>query len=121
MRPITSTQKDNVFSLFHTPASFREISAWTGVSNAKIASMAKELVPDKKNNNVGQLSKLSSTDQHASIKQISTGRAKTSAEVARNSNPLLSQFVSTQTIKNTLHQADIVTRKVQKKLKLTSA
>jgi transposase len=121
MRPLTSTQKDDVLSLLQTSASTREISAQTGVSKSKIASLKQEAFPDKENHPAGCPKKLSTTDEHAVIQQISTGKAKNSAEVARNINPLLSHPVSTQTIRNTLHKANIESSKKQKKPRLTSA
>ena len=121
MKPITFTQLDNVLSLFQTSSSTGEISAQTGISKLKIASLAKEVVPDTENHQAGCLKKLSATDEHAVIKQVTTGRAENAAQVARNINPLLSQPVSTQTIKNTLHKANIDTRKKQKKPRLTPA
>jgi hypothetical protein len=121
MRPLTSTQYDNILSLLQTTASFREISAQTGVSKSKIASIAKEAYPDKENHSAGRPKKLSATDEHAVIKQITTGKAKNPAEVARNINSLLPQPVSTQTIRNTIYKANGGTRKQQKKPKLTAA
>jgi hypothetical protein len=121
MRPITSSQTDNVLSLLQTSASFRQISAQTGVSKSKVASIAKEVYPDKENHKAGRPTKLSTTDQNAAIKQISTGRAKNAVEVAKNINPLLPQPVSIQTIRNTLHKADVDTTKKKKKPKLTAA
>ena len=116
MRPITSTQLDNVLSLLQTSSSTRDISAQTGVSKSKVASLAKEVIPDKKNHSAGHPKKLSATDEHAAIKQITIGRAENAAQVARNINPLLSQSVSTQTIRNTLHKANIDTRKNRRSL-----
>ncbi|KAF5327981.1 hypothetical protein D9758_017675 [Tetrapyrgos nigripes] len=91
MRPITSTQKDNILSLLQTSASSREISAKTGVSKSKIASLAKEMYPDKENHQAGRPRKLSTTDERAAIQQINTGKAENATEVARNINPLLDQ------------------------------
>ena len=118
MKPLTPSQKDNVLSLLHTGASTREISAHTGVSKSKIASLAKEALPDKESHPAGRPKKLSTTDEYAVIKQISTGRAKNAAQVAKNINPLLPHPVSTQTIRNTLHKATVQPRKKQKKPKL---
>ena len=119
MRPLTSSQKDNVLSLLHSGASTREISAQTGVSKSKIASLAKEALPDKESHPAGHPRKLSTIDENAVIKQISTGRAKNAAQVAKNINPLLPHPVSTQTIINTLHKANVQPHKKQKKPKLT--
>src|SRR5580698_27207 len=98
MKPLTPSQKDNVLSLLHTGASTREISAHTGVSKSRIASLAKEALPDKESHPAGRPKKLSTTDEYAVIQQISTGRAKNAAQVAKNINPLLPHPVSTQTI-----------------------
>src|ERR1700761_9079222 len=111
MKPITFTQLDNVLSLLQTSSSTREIPAQTGISKSKIAFLAKEVVPDKENHQAGCLKKLSATDEHAVIKQVTTGRAENAAQVARNINPILSQLVPAQTIRNTLYKANIATRK----------
>ncbi|KAF5341449.1 hypothetical protein D9758_014733 [Tetrapyrgos nigripes] len=104
MRPITSTQKDNVLSHLQTGASSREISAQNGVSKSTVASLAKEMYSDKENHKAGRPKKLSTTDERAAIKQINTGKARNTAEVARNINPLLDQAISTQTMRNSLHK-----------------
>jgi transposase len=121
MRPLTSSQKDNVLALLQTSASTREISAQTGVSKSKVASLAKEAFPDKENLPAGCPRKLSSTDEHAVVQQITTGKATNAAQVARNMNSILSQPVTTQTIRNTLHRAGANVTKQKKKPKLTPA
>ena len=71
MKPVTSTQKDNVLSLLKTSTSYRRIAAQTGVSRSKVAVLAKEAYPAKENLPAGCPKKLSSVDEHAIIKQIS--------------------------------------------------
>ena len=93
MKPLTSTQKDDVLSLLKTSTSYRKIAAQTGVSKSKVSVLAKEAYPDKKNLPAGCPKKLSSVDKHAIIKQITTGKAENVAQVARNINPTLSQPV----------------------------
>jgi hypothetical protein len=121
MRPLTSTQKDNVLSLLNTNASTRKIAAQTGVSKSKVATIAKEAYPDKENLPAGCPKKLSPTDEHTVIKQITTGKAESATQVARNVNPILSQPVTAQTIRNTLDRATAKTSKQKKKPKLTAA
>ena len=120
MKPLTSTQKDNVLSLLKTSTSYWKIAAQTGVSKSKATVLAKEAYPDKENLPAGRPKKLSSVDEHAIIKQITTGKAENAAQVARNINPTLFQPVSLQTIRNTLHKASVASRKKQKKPKLTT-
>ena len=79
MRHITATQLGNILSLLQTTASTREIAPQTGVSKSKIASLAKEVVPDKENHPAGCPKKLSPTDEHAVIQQITTGKASNAA------------------------------------------
>ena len=90
MKPLTSTRNDNVLSLLKTSTSYRKIAAQTGVSKSKVAVLAKEAYPDKENLPAGHHKKLSSVDEHAIIKQITTGNANNAAQVARNINPTLS-------------------------------
>ncbi len=68
------------------------------MSRSKVAVLAKEAYPDKENLPAGCPKKLSSVDEHAIIKQITTGNAENAAQVARNINPTLSQPVGSQTI-----------------------
>ena len=120
MRPLTSAQKNNALSLLNTNASTREIQAQTGVSKSKVATLAREALPDKENLPAGHPRKLSATDEHNVIKQITTGKASNASQVARSVNPLLSEPVSTQTIRNTLHRASAKTKRKQKKPALTT-
>ena len=68
IKPLTSTEKDNVLSLLKTSTSYRKIAAQTGVSKSKVAVLAKEAYPDKENLPAGHPKKLSSVDEHAIIK-----------------------------------------------------
>ena len=120
IKPLTSTQKDNVLSLLETSTSYRKIAAQTGVSKSKVAVLAKGAYPDKENLPVGHPKKLSSVDEHAIIKQITTGKAENAAQVARDINLTLSQPVGLQTIIHTPHNASVASSKKQKKPKLTT-
>ena len=58
MRPLTSAQTEQVIALLQSSASSREIQAQTGVSKSEVASLAKEVVPDKENKPAGRSQKL---------------------------------------------------------------
>jgi transposase len=104
MRPISAQQRDNILSLLASGYSSRDIANTTGVCKYKVSKLAKDYQPNKENLKGGHHKKLTPKDEWAIISLISTGRASTAVEAAKHINSIITDPVSTQTVRNTLQQ-----------------
>jgi len=121
MKHISPSTKANIVSLLlHSDKSFAQIAASVGVGKTTVARVAKEVVPDKENLSGGRPKKLSATDEHAIVSQITTGRAENAVEVTQNINSIISEPVSTQTVRNVLKKSGMKACVKKKKPFLTT-
>lgn len=121
MKHISPSTKANIVSLLlHSDKSFAQIAASVGVGKTTVARVAKEVVPDKENLSGGRPKKLSATDEHAIVSQITTGRAENAVEVTQNINSIISEPVSTQTVRNVLKKSGMKACVKKKKPLLTT-
>lgn len=102
MHPISSAQKENILSLASNGFSNRHIASKLGLGRSTIARTLHTLLPNHHTPLTGCPSKLSSTDQHAVIAQIKTGKASNAIQARDHINSIISEPVSSQTIRRVL-------------------
>lgn len=119
MRPISNSQKQNVLSLIAHGYSSRQIQEKTGVSKSKVASIIKEVQPDKENLLKGRPKKLTSQDERHILSLLSSGAAENATDATKKLNNIISDLVSTQTVRNILkkHQFKAYVKKKKPLLK----
>lgn len=121
MRSISTADKNNILSLLSHGLSTRKIASQTGISKSKVALVAQEAGPNKENNPGGRPKKLSPHDQRAVSSLMQPGKASNATQATRHMNNILSDPVSTQTIRNTLHNDNYKAYTKPKRPKLTVA
>src|SRR6266850_834355 len=102
MHPTSSAQKENILSLASNGFSNHHIASKLGVGRSSVARTLHDLLPNHHTPLTGHPSKLSSTDQHAVITQIKTGKASNAVQAMKHINTIISHPVSSQTIRRVL-------------------
>src|SRR5215469_8379551 len=120
MHPISSAQKENILSLASNGFSNCHIASKLGLGRSTVARTLHTLLLNHHTPLTGCPSKLSSTDQHAVIAQIKTGKASNAVQASDHINSIISEPVSSHTIRRVLkkHSFKAV---VKKKKPLLSA
>src|SRR3954454_3564091 len=98
MRPLSTSQKQNILSLIPHGYSTGEIAGRTGVSKSKIAALMKEVQPDKENLKGGRPKKLTPQDERHIIGLIVSGGAENATDAAKELNSIISDPVSVETV-----------------------
>jgi transposase len=120
MHPISYTQQQNIISLASTGLSLRKIEARTGVGKSTISRVLKTHLPTREKLPPGRPSKLSPTDQHAILTQITSGRASNAVEVAQHINSIISTPITSQTVRRVLKKNSFKAVTKKKKPMLTA-
>jgi transposase len=102
MHPTSSAQKENILSLASNGFSNRHIASKLGLGRSTVARTLQTLLPNHHTPLTGRPSKLSSTDQHAIILQITTGKASNAVQAMKHINTIISDPVSSQTVRRVL-------------------
>ena len=102
MHSIPSAQKENILSLASNGFSNCHIASKLGIGRSTVARTLQDLLPNHHTPLTGCPSKLSSTDQHAIIRQITTGQASNAVQAMKHINTVISQPVSSQTVRRVL-------------------
>ena len=120
MHPISSAYKENIISLASNGYSTRHIATKLGISHPTVSRVLKTLLPNHQPPLAGCPSKLSATDQHAIIKQITTYQSANAVQATNHINSIISNPVSSNTVRRVLkkHSFKAV---VKKKKPLLSA
>lgn len=105
MKPISSSQRDNIISLLSLDLSCRQIASQTGLGKSTVSRIIKEIQSDKTRLFGGCPSKLSPTNKRAIVQQIITGKAKNAVEATKFINTIIDTPVCPQTVRNTLKEA----------------
>ena len=82
----------------------QQISAKFGIGKSTVAEIVMECDADKENFKGGCPRKLTSTDQHAVLTMVRTGKATTVVEAAKCINSVVPQPVTVQTVRNVLKE-----------------
>lgn len=120
MHPISSANKENIVSLASNGHSTRYIATKLGISHPTVSRVLKTLLPNHQSPCAGRPPKLSATDQHAIIRQIVTGKSASAVQATNHINSIISNPVSSNTVRRVLkkHSFEAV---VKKKKPLLSA
>jgi transposase len=121
MKSISSSQTDNILSLYTSQYSVHQIAAKTGLGKSTVARVIKKAFPDKENLVGGRPSKLSATDKRAVVQQIISGKADNAVQATHFINSIITNPVSSQTVRNTLKEATLKAVTKKKKPILSSA
>jgi DDE superfamily endonuclease/Transposase len=121
MKPISSAQKNNILSLASSGLSICKMATKLNIPKSTIGEYLQDLLPDRKTTKTGRPPKLSPTDQHAIINQIHTGKAENAAQLTRHINSIISNPVSSQTVRRTLKDASFKAYTKKKKPFLSAA
>ena len=114
MKAISSTHHSTIISLLQEGYSVRQIETKTGIGRSTIGRVKKGMDRDKENNKGGQPAKLSSRDQQAILRQITTGQLDNAVQASQFITNITSTSVTPQTVRNMLkanHFWAIVKRK----------
>jgi transposase len=102
MRPISSAQKENILSLASNGSSTRHIASKLGIGRSTVHRTLQNLLPNHQIPLTGCPSKLSATDQRAILSQISTGKASNAVQAMKHINTVITQPVSSNTVRRVL-------------------
>jgi len=113
MCPTSSAQKENIISLASNGYSPHHISSNLGVSQSTVTRVLPDLIPNQDLCSAGHPFKLSSTDDHSIITQITTGKASNTVQATKHINSIILHSVSPQTVRRVLkkHSFKAVTKK----------
>src|SRR5262249_52903457 len=93
---------ENILSLASNGFSNHHIASKLGVGRSTVARTLHTLLPNYHTPLTGCPSKLSSTDQYAVIAQVKTGKASNAVQARNYINSIISESVSSQTIRSIL-------------------
>ena len=102
MHPISFAQKENILSLASNGLSICQIASKTGVGRSTASRVLKNILPNQFVPSPGHLSKLSTHSQQSIITQISTGKASNSFQATKHINTIISNLVSSETVRRVL-------------------
>jgi transposase len=113
MHPISSADNENILSLASHGHSSHSIAKETGIGKSTIIRTLHNILPNRQMPSSGGPSMLSSTDQHAIISQITTGKAANAVQATKHINSIISHPVSSQTVRRVVkkHSLKAVARK----------
>jgi transposase len=114
MRPISSAQCLRVITLYSETPSIRTVASKTGLGKSTVAEVVTQLEVGKEKRRKGRPPKLSESDRHQILCQITTGQLDNATEATHFINHTLPKPVVTQTVCNALKKHDyrsIVKRK----------
>jgi transposase len=104
MHPISSAQKENILSLASNGASTCHIASKLGIGKSTVSQTLQDLLPNHQTPLTGHPSKLSATDQHAILTQITTGKASNAVQAAKHINTIITTPVSSETVRRILRK-----------------
>jgi transposase len=107
MKPISTSQRQNIISLSSLGISTRKIASQTGLGKSTVAQVLQEIQPERPRLHGGHPSKLSATNKRAIVQQIITGKAKNAVQATQFINSIIDSPVSSQTVRNTLKEASL--------------
>ena len=120
MHPISSADKENILSLASHGHSTRSIAKKTGLGKSTVIRTLHKILPNRQMPSSGCPSKLSSTDQHAILSQITTGRAANAVQATKHINTIISNPVSSETVRRILRKNSFKAVVKKKKPKLNA-
>lgn len=98
MKATSFSQKSTVFSLLEEGYTLHQIESKTGLGKSTVGRIKKEWDGDKENHKGGRPSKLSTRDNQAIIRQITTGQLDNAVQATHFINNINSTPVSAQTV-----------------------
>ena len=121
MKPISAAQCFSVVSLLNEGYSQCQIQARTGLGRGTVGRISKKVEENKENHSGGCPSKLSTRDKHTILCQITTAKLDNAIQTTKFINLIISDPVSSQTVRRTLKEAGFysATKKKVSMLKAT--
>jgi transposase len=107
MRPVSAAQHNSVVSLLNEGYSHRQIQSRTGLGKGTVGRISKEVEGNKENHPGGRPSKLSTRDKQSIIRQITTGKLDNAVQATKFINSVISNPVSSETVRRTLKEAGL--------------
>ena len=104
MHPISSAQKENILSLASNGISTHHIAFKLGIGKSTVSRTLQNLLPNHQTSSTGRPSKLSVTDQHAILSQITTSKAANAVQATKHINSIISTPVSSETVRRVLRK-----------------
>ena len=120
MHPISSAQKENIISLASNGFSARYIASKLGIGRATVGRILENLLPNHYTPLTGRPPKLSTTDQHAILAQITSGKSANAVQATNHINSIISTPVCSETVRRVLRKHSLKAV-VKKKKPLLSA
>jgi len=120
MHPISSAQKENIISLASNGFSARYIASKLGIGRATVGRILENLLPNHYTPLTGHPPKLSTTDQHAILAQITSGKSANAVQATNHINSIISTPVCSETVRRVLRKHSLKAV-VKKKKPLLSA
>jgi transposase len=102
MHPISSADKENILSLAANGHSCRSIAARLGLGKSTVNRTLQNLGTNHPLPAAGRPSKLSARDQHAILSQITTGKAANAVQATHHINSIITNPVSSETVRRVL-------------------
>ncbi|KAG6326538.1 hypothetical protein ID866_12551 [Astraeus odoratus] len=119
MRSISSSQKENILSMASNGLLTHHIALNLGLGKSTVSRVLQDLLPDHPIPSADHPTMLSSTNQHCILLQIASGKVSNAVQAITHINSIISNAVSSQTVKNLLkqHSFKAVTKKKKPLLK----
>ena len=106
MRPLSNTKRRETIDLLSAGYSAHQVAAKLGIGKSTVGRLLQELDCDKENRRGGGHFKLTESDTHTLICQITTGRMDNAVEAAQYINNHLDNPITPQTVCNALKKND---------------
>ncbi|KAG6329385.1 hypothetical protein ID866_9704 [Astraeus odoratus] len=111
MRSISSSQKENILSMASNGLPAHHITSKPDLGKSTILQ---GLLPDHPIPSAGHPTRLSSTDQHYILLQITSRKVSNAVQATTHINSIIPNAVSSQTVMNSLKQHSFKTLKKKK-------
>src|SRR5438128_2094529 len=118
MKPISEKTYNNVVSLLDRGLSACKIATELGVSRATVDRVCVKSRPDIQKSQGGWPTKLKPTDKHRLVHLITSGKADSTTQVARELRDVSNAEVSAETVRRALKEAGLKAATKKKKPRL---
>jgi transposase len=107
MHPLSTDSYNNILSLLEKGYSIRKIADQHSISKSKIQKIRAKHFPNLIKSLGGRPTKLSPQDKHFCVREITSGRSKTSVEIRKKLEADLQVTVCNNTVCNALREAGL--------------
>ena len=104
MKKISKNTENNIISLIDNGQSSQKIAEQLGISHTSVMRVSTRLRPNAQKKKAGQPAKLTTTDKRNIIRNLTSGKADTTVQLARDLKDSVQVDISPNTVCHTLKE-----------------